>query len=128
MQIRMGERLRFAIEASDAVRALPMPPAMLISLVENALKHGLEGWPQPGTVHIEAMLDDGMLALRVHDDGAGFGGSAAQGAGLGLSNIHARLALLYGGAATLEVAAGVAGGVSACLRLPLPASATQAGA
>lgn len=125
MQIRMGERLRFAIEASDAVRALPLPPAMLISLVENALKHGLEGWPQPGTVRIEAMLDDGMLALRVHDDGAGFGSSAAQGAGLGLSNIHARLALLYGGAATLEVVAGVAGGVIAGLRLPLPTSATQ---
>ena len=128
MQIRMGERLRFTIEASDAVRALPMPPAMLISLVENALKHGLEGWPQPGTVRIEATQDDGMLALRVHDDGAGFGGSAAQGAGLGLSNIHARLALLYGGAARLDVVAGGKGGVSASLRLPLslPAAAVRA--
>lgn len=128
MQIRMGERLRFTIEASDAVRALPMPPAMLISLVENALKHGLEGWPQPGTVRIEAALDDGLLALRVHDDGAGFGGSAAQGAGLGLSNIHTRLALLYGGAAELDVVSGGKGGVSASLRLPLslPAAAVRA--
>jgi hypothetical protein len=120
MQIRMGKRLRFTIEASDAVRALPMPPAMLISLVENALKHGLEGWPHPGTVRIEVALEDGMLALRVHDDGAGFGGSAAQGAGLGLSNIHARLALLYQGAAALEVMAGEHGGVTAVLRMPLP--------
>ncbi len=128
MQIRMGERLRFTIEAGDAVRALPMPPAMLISLVENALKHGLEGWPHPGTVRIEAALEDGLLALRVHDDGAGFGGSAAQGAGLGLSNIHARLALLYGGAARLDVVAGGKRGVSASLRLPLslPAAAVRA--
>ena len=59
MQIRMGERLRFAIEASDAVRALPMPPAMLISLLENAVKHGLEGWPHPGTVRIEACWKTG---------------------------------------------------------------------
>ncbi|OYO27789.1 sensor histidine kinase [Janthinobacterium sp. PC23-8] len=128
MQIRMGKRLRFAIEASDTVRALPMPPAMLISLLENAVKHGLEGWPHPGTVRIEACLEEGMLALRVQDDGAGFGGSAAQGAGLGLSNIHTRLALLYGGAASLAVAEGEAGGVSACLHLPLAMPAARAGA
>ncbi len=128
MQIRMGERLRFAIEASDAVRALPMPPAMLISLLENAVRHGLEGWPHPGTVRIGACLEEGMLALRVQDDGAGFGGSAAQGAGLGLSNIHTRLALLYGGAASLAVAEGEAGGVSACLLLPLSMPAARAGA
>lgn len=61
-----------------------------------------------------------MLVLRVQDDGAGFGGSAAQGAGLGLSNIHARLALLYQGAAALEVMSGEHGGVMAMLRMPLP--------
>ena len=120
MHIRMGERLRFAIDAPAAVRALPMPPAMLISLVENALKHGLEGWPQPGMVHIAASVDGGLLALRVTDDGAGFGASSAQGAGLGLSNIRNRLDLLYDGAATLEVTAGAEGGVCAVLRMPLP--------
>lgn len=120
MRIRMGERLHFAIDAPQSVRALPMPPAMLISLVENALKHGLEGWPHPGMVHIAASVDAGMLAVRVMDDGAGFGGSAAQGAGLGLSNIRSRLDLLYDGAATLDVTAGEKGGVSAELRMPLP--------
>jgi LytS/YehU family sensor histidine kinase len=105
-----------------------MPPAMLISLVENVLKHGLEGWPHPGTVRIEAALEDDLLALRVHDDGAGFGGSAARGPGLGLLNILDRLDLLYGGAATLDVAAGESGGVIAGLRLPLTMPATQPGA
>ena len=120
MRIRMGERLSFDIDAGDAVRALPMPPAMLISLVENACKHGLEGRPHAGTVRIEAALADGKLVLRVHDDGAGFGGSAAQGAGLSLSNIRTRLDLLYDGAAALEVTAGEQGGVTAMLRMPLP--------
>ena len=120
MRIRMGERLSFTINASAAVRALPVPPAMLISLVENACKHGLEGRPHAGTVRIEAALAHGKLVLSVHDDGAGFGGSAAQGAGLGLSNIRSRLDLLYDGAAALEVMAGEQGGVTAVLRMPLP--------
>lgn len=123
MRIRMGERLHFSIEAPDSLRALPMPPAMLISLVENALKHGLEGWSQPGTIRVEAMLDDGRLVVAVTDDGAGLGGSAAHGAGLGLSNIHARLELLYVGAATLDVTAGAEAGVCATLRLPVPTNA-----
>ena len=71
-------------------------------------------------VHIAASVDGGLLALRVTDDGAGFGASAAQGAGLGLSNIRNRLDLLYDGAATLEVTAGAEGGVCAVLRMPLP--------
>lgn len=121
MQIRMGQRLSYSIDVQDDLRALPMPPAMLISLVENALRHGLQGVPQPGSVRLAAALRAGMLEVAVHDDGAGLAGSAAHGHGLGLSNIHARLALLYGGAAILEVAQASPGGVTAILRLPLSA-------
>lgn len=119
MQIRMGERLHFAIEAADDLRAVPMPPAMLISLVENALRHGLQGLPRPGSVRIRAGLEEGSLRVDVCDDGAGFNDSATHGHGLGLSNIQSRLALLYGDKAALEVLPQEPFGVLAILRLPL---------
>lgn len=119
MQIRMGERLRFRIDADDAVRALPFPPAMLISLVENAIKHGLESATRPGDLLIAAVVDGGALRLTVRDNGAGL--SDQPGQGLGLANIHERLQLLYGERASLTVAARDDGGVEATLSVPMPA-------
>ena len=118
MQIRMGERLRFRIDADDAVRTLPFPPAMLISLVENAIKHGLESATRPGELLIRAAVDGGALRLAVRDNGAGL--SDHPGQGLGLANIHERLELLYGERASLTVEALDAGGVEATLSVPLP--------
>jgi len=117
MQIRMGERLRFRIDADDAVRALPFPPAMLISLVENAIKHGLESATRPGDLLIGAAADGGALRLTVRDNGAGL--SDQPGQGLGLANIHERLQLLYGERASLTVEALDDGGVAATLSVPL---------
>lgn len=119
MQIRMGERLRFRIDADDAVRALPFPPAMLISLVENAIKHGLESATRPGDLLISAVVDGAALRLTVRDNGAGL--SDQPGQGLGLANIHERLQLLYGERASLTVAARDDGGVEATLSVPMPA-------
>ena len=119
MQIRMGKRLQFEVAAPASVGALPMPPAMLISLVENALKHGLAGLQHAGMVHITAALEEQVLVVRVRDNGAGLAGSAAHGHGMGLANIHARLALLYDGKASLTVMAGAPSGVEAVLRLPV---------
>jgi signal transduction histidine kinase len=119
MRIRMGERLRFRIDADDAVRALPFPPAMLISLVENAIKHGLESATRPGDLLISAVIDGAALRLTVRDNGAGL--SDQPGQGLGLANIHERLQLLYGERASLAVAAPADGGVEATLSVPLPA-------
>ena len=118
MQIRMGERLRFRIDADDAVRALPFPPAMLISLVENAIKHGLESATRPGDLLIGAAVDGGALRLTVRDNGAGL--SDHPGQGLGLANIHERLRLLYGERASLTVEALDDGGVEATLSVPVP--------
>lgn len=119
MRIRMGERLRFRIDADDAVRALPFPPAMLISLVENAIKHGLESATRPGDLLISAVVYGGALRLTVRDNGAGL--SDQPGQGVGLANIHERLQLLYGERASLTVAAPADGGVEATLSVPLPA-------
>lgn len=113
MQIRMGQRLRFHIVADTASLRLPFPPAMLISLVENAIKHGLERASRPGEIVITTLRRPGDLCVHVSDDGVGL--TEQMGEGFGLANIHERLQLLYGEGASLSVAAGENGGVVATL-------------
>ncbi|MYM80617.1 hypothetical protein GTP44_01410 [Duganella sp. FT50W] len=113
MQIRMGQRLRFHIEADTASLGLPFPPAMLISLVENAIKHGLERASRPGEIVITTLRRKHDLCVHVSDDGVGL--TEQMGQGFGLANIHERLQLLYGEGASLSVTAGENGGVVATL-------------
>ncbi|WP_343730934.1 histidine kinase [Duganella sp.] len=115
MQIRMGQRLRFRIQADDVALAQPFPPAMLISLVENAVKHGLERASRAGEIVISAVLHGDALRVQVCDDGVGL--TEQMGQGFGLSNIHERLQLLYGDRASLSVTAGDPGGVIATLAI-----------
>jgi len=121
MQIRMGQRLRFRIEVDPALLACPAPPAMLISLVENAVKHGLERAARKGQVVVACRGAERWIELSVRDDGAGLSDAPA-GAGVGLANIHQRLQLLYGRAAALRVEPAPGGGVLATLRIPRKAS------
>lgn len=113
MQIRMGQRLRFRIDAEDAALSRALPPAMLISLVENAVKHGLERASRPGNIIISATLRGSELRVQVCDDGVGL--TEQMGQGFGLANINERLQLLYGERASLSVAASEQGGVRATL-------------
>ena len=99
MQIRMGERLRFEIAVPDTLRALPFPPMMLASLVENAVQHGLCHSAQGGRISIAAEQLPGRTRVVVIDDGGGFPPDAKEG--VGLSNIRERLQALYGDAARL---------------------------
>jgi sensor histidine kinase YesM len=125
MRIRMGERLRFAVAVDDHLRGLPFPPAMLISLVENAVKHGLERASRPGLITVSAKCEskgnNELLSVSVVDDGVGLTEQAGQGTGL--ANIVERLMLLYGREASLVVqpadGPGEAPGVRAVLAVPL---------
>ena len=121
MRIRMGARLRFDVEVAEELRTLPFPPAMLISLVENAVKHGLERASRPGLITISARRErDGtgeLLSVSVIDDGIGLTEQAGQGTGL--ANIAERLLLLYGQKASLIVEPGDGQGVRALLTLPI---------
>jgi signal transduction histidine kinase len=112
-------RLRFSLQAEPALLQARCPPLMLISLAENAVKHGVE--MKVGAVQVQVRAErtaDGRLALTVEDDGAGFGTSQS-GSGLGLSNIRERLQELHGERAALELRARLGGGVSATLTVPL---------
>lgn len=115
MKARMGPRLSFEFDATPEIRRHPLPPAMLISLVENAIKHGV-GPNMGGTVQVSARQVESVIRLQVSDDGAGF--SSVGGTGTGLTNLRARLDVLYGSRAWLEVDAGASGGFTACIVVP----------
>ena len=121
MRIRMGARLHFAVEVPDDLRNLPFPPAMLISLVENAVKHGLERASRPGLITISARhksdATGALLSVSVVDDGVGLTEQAGQGTGL--ANIAERLLLLYGRKASLVVEPVEGQGVRAVLTVPV---------
>ncbi|MBC8023310.1 MAG: histidine kinase [Burkholderiales bacterium] len=103
LQMRMGKRLAFEIAVPADLMEAPFPPLMLPSLVENAIKHGLEPQREGGMVTISAHTEGGRLRLTVADTGRGF--SETLGTGVGLTNIRERLAALYGDAAKLTLEA-----------------------
>jgi signal transduction histidine kinase len=112
-------RLRYSAEAPVDLLNTPCPPLMLISLVENAVKHGVEPKIGPSRVDVSARrTGDGRLEVTVADDGAGFGATPT-GSGLGLANIRERLQQMYQGRASLVLKARPEGGVAATLSLPL---------
>jgi hypothetical protein len=116
LQMRMGKRLTFDIAVPASLNSLAFPPLMLPSLVENAIKHGLEPQREGGSVIISAQQADGKLRLIVADTGRGFGETI--GAGVGLANIRERLAALYGDAAKLTLEENSPRGVIATIEVP----------
>ena len=117
-------RLAFRVDCPDDLQRCAIPPLMLISLVENAVKHGIE--PKKGPVEIvvsvsRCQAEGGeQLVLSVADDGVGFGfGGNSSGSGIGLSNIRERLQHLYGDRAALRLTAREPVGLEACIVLPL---------
>ena len=102
MQMRMGPRLAFAVDVPDDLRLHRFPPMLLMSVVENAIKHGLEPQAEGGTIRLEARRRDDRVAVGVIDNGRGLGTKI--GNGVGLTNLRGRLRALYadGGRFTLE--------------------------
>ena len=119
MQTRLRHRLRYAINIPSALIDTALPPGMLITLVENAIKHGIEPSTDGGSVTVAAAARQGMLIVSVTDTGAGLHGGGQPGQGIGLANIRERLALLYAGRARLELAENEPRGFVAQIMLPL---------
>ena len=117
-QLRMGPQLRFSIEVDDALQAAEFPPMLLITLVENAIKHGLEP-VGGGHIEVRARCRRNVLEVSVVDDGAGFGATASSGTGVGLVNIRRQLAARYQSGARLILEGRDPRGACATLELPL---------
>ncbi len=107
LKVRMEERLQVAFEVPTGLRSADFPPMMLQSMVENAIKHGLEPKAEGGHLEVIAEIVHGDLQVTVADTGLGFapGGASTSGTGLGLTNIRERLKLLYGDRANLTIEA-----------------------
>lgn len=118
LKVRMEERLQTDVRVSDGLLSAEFPPMMLQSLVENAIKHGLEPKAEGGLLTVSAEIVHGKLAVTVADTGLGFGVADTAGTGIGLSNIRERLALLYGGKASLTVTETVGGGTTVTITVP----------
>ena len=119
MQARIP-RLTYSVESE--LKDAAFPPLLLISLVENAIKHGIEPKIGPAYVAVNARYfdqgDEEMLEVSVTDNGVGFGGTTS-GSGIGLANIRERLESMFGSRASLTLKARPEGGVVASIIVPL---------
>jgi sensor histidine kinase YesM len=123
MKLRLGGRLQAEVTCNADVDQLPLPPMMLATLVENAIKHGIEPLPQGGRIAVLACRAGDDLCISVTDTGAGLpsahDAATVVGDGVGLANIADRLRSLYGDAASLSVQSRIGGGVVASLCITL---------
>ena len=102
----------------EGLYSADFPPMMLQSLVENAIKHGLEPKAEGGTLTVSAEVVHGKLAVTVADTGVGFGRAPTAGTGMGLQNIRDRLKLIYGEAAELRIAENAPSGTRVSIVIP----------
>lgn len=123
MHMRMPDRLRFAIDADPAALSLSCPPVTLQTLVENAVRHGIDPSEEGGEIHVGIRLHAGRCIARVSDTGVGLAASA-QGLGTGLATLRERLRLAFGDDAQVRVSAREPHGVDA--ELDFPARSTDA--
>lgn len=140
MQMRLGERMQWQIQLSDAVREVHIPKLLIQPLVENAILHGVESKLGPGTisVHVDASTEKNLVRIEVRDDGPGMdesrlqsvihalhGGPAVsnKGTGVGLINVHWRLKLYFGSQlgerCKLSITSKVGEGTVICFEIPM---------
>jgi len=122
--LRMEGLLQFSFDVPDALRSQPFPPLTIATLVENAVKHGIEPSINGGSIRVSARLLDSAIEVVVADTGVGLQGTG--GSGIGLANVRARLSTLYGSAAALTLQGQMPSGVRASLRLPCASRAVAA--
>lgn len=117
MHMRMPDRLDYALHVDEPARALPCPPILLLTLVENAVRHGIDPAENGGRIDIDVRLRGGRCVVQVRDTGVGLRAGSG-GLGTGLATLRERLRLVFGDEAHLDVSEQSPRGVRACLDLP----------
>lgn len=117
-QLRMGAQLSFSVEVEPGLQDAEFPPMLLITLVENAIKHGLEP-TGGGHIEVRARRRRNLLEAAVLDDGVGFGATASSGTGVGLVNVRRQLTARYQNQARLILEAREPRGAVATIVIPL---------
>jgi signal transduction histidine kinase len=117
MRMRMPDRLEFALQADEAARTIRCPRMTLLTLVENAVRHGLDPSEEGGRIDVAVTLSGARCLVRVSDTGAGLRPTDV-GLGTGLASLRERLRLAFGGDAHLRLSTLAPHGVCAELDLP----------
>ncbi len=123
MHMRMPDRLQFAMHVDEAAQAVRCPPMTLLTLVENAVRHGVDPSEEGGRIEIDVLRRNGRCTVRVSDTGVGMS-PAAGGQGTGLTTLRERLQLAFGGDAQLRLSALNPHGACAELEFPAHTSAS----
>jgi len=123
IKMRIEERLEVEFAIPETLQSAEFPPMMLQSLVENAIKHGIEPKSEGGKVRVSAGVQGTQLWVEVSDTGVGlpddeFLEGPTSGTGLGLQNIRERLAMLYPGKARLMLRSDDATGTVVRITVP----------
>ncbi|HEX3846337.1 MAG TPA: histidine kinase [Steroidobacteraceae bacterium] len=118
-RVRMGTRLSYEVSTAPGLDDQRIPAMMLLTLVENALKHGINPAVEGGFIRVSAARSGSSLVLEVADSGQGMTDQPKEGTGSGLANVRLRLLMQYGDSATLTVAHAVPRGLVAAISLPL---------
>ncbi|MEK8030550.1 histidine kinase [Ideonella sp. DXS29W] len=118
LKVRMEERLAATIDVPEGLLSAEFPAMMIQTLVENAIRHGLEPKAEGGSLSVKAEIVHGKLQVTVADTGVGFGMGGTSGTGVGLANIRERLQLLHGDKATLTVSANQPSGTVVTITVP----------
>ena len=127
LRMRMGPRLDFSIDVPVALKAHPFPPVLLISIVENAVTHGLEPLAAGGRVGIVARQENDRVIVTVEDTGIGLAGPSRPGRGVGLINVRERLSALFGGRGRFTLEEAQPRGARATIEVPAVQANHQAG-
>lgn len=112
----MGGRLRYRIDIPHDLRETAIAPMLLQPVVENAIRHGLEPKVDGGEIAFRARREADHVVIEIQDTGVGFA-STTHG-GVGLTNLRARLKLLYGDRASLAISENAPGGALVAIRIP----------
>ena len=123
MHMRMPDRLQFEIHADRAAHALRCPPMTLLTLVENAVRHGIDPGEDGGRIEVRVRVQDGRCRAQVIDTGVGLRGPS-ESLGTGLSTLRERLELTFGGDAYLRLVTQEPRGVRAEVDFPVRPVAT----
>jgi hypothetical protein len=117
MQMRMPDRLQYTLQADAAARGVQCPPMTLLTLVENAVRHGIDPSEEGGTIDVQVRLLSNRCCVRVNDTGVGLKATGT-GLGTGLATLLERLKLTFGGDASLRLTELAPHGVSVEVDFP----------
>jgi len=117
MQMRMPDRLQYAMNVDQGALNVRCPPTTLLTLVENAVRHGIDPSEEGGRIDIDIERRGERCVVRVTDTGAGLHESA-NGLGTGLTTLRERLQLIFGDAAQLRLTSGARRGVTVEVDMP----------